>query len=217
MENNNEGELRQLVETSLHLAGVPDSAILAEYRIKAGDQGVFCADLIVVAEDRKSVVAVFEFKQNERGVNRGVAQLRHALNLIDGDFACYIVTNTEDGPVFAMLQDDGEIRNRWIKLSINSILIEDYKSASRIAIQRERKRKNKTTRSERNWFLGVSALVGLAVVGGSVAAEWWARREFSWKVYAMIAMFYSFCAAAYGYDVRLKWKDYEISIVRKSL
>lgn len=215
MENNNERELRQLVETSLHLAGVPDSAILAEYRIKAGDQGAFSTDLIVVAEDKKSVVAVFEFKKNERGVDRGVAQLRHALNLIDGDFACYIVTNSEGGPVFAMLQDDDAIRNRWIKLSPDSRLIEDYKSASRIAIRRERKRKNKITKSERNWFLGVSTLVGLAVVGGSVAAEWWARREFSLKVYAMIALFYSFCAAACGYDIRLKWGDYEISIVRK--
>ena len=211
----NERMLCQLVVNSLKASGVPESAILFGQQIKAGDQGVFCADLIVVAEDRKSIIAVFEFRKNERSVERGVAQLRCALNLINDDFSCYIVTEKESGgPVFAMLQDSGEVDGRWLALKSGVVLVEDYEAASCAAICRERKRKNVVTKTERNWFVEITAVIGLLIVGGSVLLECMSCRELSWKVYAMIAMFYSFCAAACGYDVRLKWKDYEISIVK---
>lgn len=211
-----EKELRQTVFDSLKASGVPDAAILPDRQIKVGDQGVFCADLIVVAEDKKSVIAVFEFKSNKNGVGRGVEQLHHALNLIGGDFTCYIVSNDAGRPVCAMLREDGEAGYRWVPLTNATVLIDGYESASRMAIQRERKRKNRVTKDERHQFMLISAIGGGVVVVGSVVFEWWVHREFSWKVYAMIALFYSFYAAACGYDVRFKLNDVEICIVKQN-
>ena len=191
--------------------GVPEDAIATEVvlRLQRGDRRD--ADLLILGEDGKTIVAQFEVRVGPDPYNMA----RKILRDLPQRHKCYVVTNIEGKNVISAI-DNSRLVN-WVNLS-DSVsvkqLIGDYLFESVRVVDKMNERSREAESKELGCFRWVIGAVGLLLVIIAGCFEW-NGHEFSWKVYFLLFVVIALFAAASGYIVHIKAGDNEIAIEKK--
>ena len=208
-----ESAYKQLIselKTALIGIGVPARAIAIDVVMRF-DGRRQDADLLLLGDDGKTIVAQFEVRVGLDPFRGAIRTLRDMPNR----HRCYVVTNIKGVPSIAFINKTRT--PHWISLSDKTAISEllgDYAEASNAAITSAEQARRNATSHELDCFRWIVGGVGLALFGCAGSLEWYGH-EFSWKIYALLSGVIALLAAASGYAIRIKVGENEISIEPK--
>lgn len=201
------------VADALVSCGVPQERILFDYVLEVDKGNRHDADVVVLAEDGKSILLQVEVKIHCNGLNDAYAKARRSLAGLWSRHRCFVATTDENG-VMRFSEVAGDRPINWIDISDKQALknlIGDYGIASANVIQTRVERREKVIADECRSLKWMVFLVGGALLLAATILELFGR-EFSWKIYYLLTMVLMFIGAAHGWCVKLRWGDKEIVI-----
>lgn len=191
--------------------GVPDKSIAIDVVIRAQCRMRQDADMLILGNDNKTIVAQFEIKMGPNAYSSAI----HSLRGMYQRHKCYVVTMIDNECVISVV--DNNVQPNWIKLSnLGEIkkMLGNYAIEAEIATSLAEEQKQKITSQEWNWFRWTLGVVGVLLVGVAGTLEWYGN-EFSWKIYSLLfCMILMFCAAS-GYIIYIKVGENELRIEKK--
>ena len=206
-----EAEAIHLLSSTIEKCGVPKLAINNDSNIRLFDGRVLRTDIVIVAADGETPLAVFEIKT--RGKKTEIYNWTKAELgcLMEKGVKVFAVTLDVEGRlIFAQIGARCKFRRKWQSLHDLRKALGNYALAS-LRVQ-ERLNINEARLSRfRHWVV----FVGIATVADFVLIEE-IGIEFSWKIYLLIGLLFSLYAASYGFNIKLSINGNEISICPKN-
>lgn len=201
------------VADALVSCGVPQERILFDYVLEVDKGNRHDADVVVLAEDGKTIVLQVDVRINCNSLEDAYAKARRSLTGLWLRHRCFVAAEDESGAIcFSEVGVDHS--TTWIdgsdKQSLSN-LIGDYEIASDHVIRARAERKEKVIVDECQSLKRMVFLVGGALLLAATIFELFGR-EFSWKIYYLLTMVLMFIGAAHGWCVKLRWGDKEIVI-----
>lgn len=201
------------VLTMLQCQGVPSDAILQEPRIRIGSVGVFRPDIVVLAADKKSIVAIFEIKASKKSFCHESTKLYTALSSVNCIAPIYLVTCDKEFPQYKLFDASSHNLDNWIKLESRTVFVENYAESSVSAVRMEAARKASLVGAENKDFKRMTLWIFAIVSTVAAVSEFLFDYVFSLRLYALITMFYCFLASSTGFCVYMRLGDWEIQIM----
>mgnify|MGYP004489213209 FL=1 len=192
--------------------GVPEHAIAVNMVIRLQSGRRQDADLILLGNDGKTIVAQFEIKIGRDPFHSACMALRDMPNR----HKCYVVTNKDGISLIAAIDRTGN--PKWVKLSDETAIMDlvgDYEIEANKAVASAEEAKQKALFDEWNWFRWIVCVVGIIFVFVTGTCEWHGH-EFSWKVYSLLFLVFAMVALTSGYAVHVKVGENEISVEKGS-
>ena len=205
--------IEERVGDALVACGVPQDRILFDYVLEIDKGNRRDADVVVLAEDGKTILLQVEVKTRCNGLEDAYIKARRSLRGLWSRHRCFVATTDKSGAMhFSEVAGDRPIN--WIDVSDEQALknlIGDYGVASAHVIQAKVERREKVIADECRSLKKTVLFVGIGLLLPAIILEL-CGREFSWKIYYLLTMVLVFLGAAHGWSIRLKWGDKEITI-----
>lgn len=210
--------IKTLVETLVE-CGIPKWAIDEESNVQiscSGKASVIKSDLVVVDPSQKIPLMIFEVKDRKADLSAfyqdAKREFRYALSR---GFKCFAVAQDKDGNVkIAQIREREWNEIKWYAISdgdIFPLVIGDYLlEVKRIIAQREDDAKEHKLRLFRWWV----TVTGTLISATAALSESWGM-EYSWKVYSLVGLIFALYTVSYGYSIRLRVGEYEVSLCAK--
>lgn len=192
-------------------AGVPERAIVTKVVLRTSGGRRQDADLLLVGEDGKTIVAQFEVKICPDPFRMARLTLRNMPSL----HKCYVVA--EVGGRTSIAAIDQSSMPQWKKLSDMPAvkeLLGDYFISSSEAVSNSEENKRRIVCEELDKLYKFVAVVGLLFFSIFAIGET-CGIEFSWKIYSLLFVVFVVMSVTSGCAIRVKFGDYEIAIERK--
>lgn len=205
--------LEQRVGDALVACGVPQERILFDYVLEIDKGNRRDADVVVLAEDGKTILLQVEVKMPCNRLEDAYAKARRSLAGLWLRHRCFVATTDNGGVMRFSEVADGRPLN-WIDVSDEQALknlIGDYGLASSQVIHENVERKEKVIVDECRSLKKMVLFVGIGLLLPAIILEL-CGREFSWKIYFLLTMVLVFLGAAHGWSIKLRWGDKEIVI-----
>lgn len=205
--------LEQRVGDALVACGVPQERILFDYVLEIDKGNRRDADVVVLAEDGKTILLQVEVKMHCNRLEDAYANARRSLAGLWLRHRCFVATTDNGGVMRFSEVADGRPLN-WIDVSDEQALknlIGDYGIASAQVIQAKVEKRERVIADECRSLKKTVLLIGIGLLIPAMILELFGR-EFTWKIYYLLSMVLLFLGAAHGWSVKLRWGDKEIVI-----
>lgn len=192
-----EGKIVDSLREVLEKQGIGSQRIVCEKEICLDGRKCARADLIVLDEECRFVVAAFEIQKHVSNEIAWIDRMRSLMSRVVGLCNCFLVTQKDSKVVFARL--DGRPHTvKWAS-------IEDLNVAPICRAMRE-KEIDKEADPLRVWIGGVAIGVGAVLLAVEI------NHELSWQFCFLFALLVALFAAASGYKIHVRVPGGEVTV-----
>lgn len=200
----------------LSVIGFPQGRILFNPRIELSPHTSFDADVVVVAEDLKTVLFQFEIKLANGELDAAYERAKEGLRGLWHHHRCFAVTTVGETIQMAEVSDEGA--EKWIPLNeadrVAELLGDPKEESARQVARTENRRRETVVKNCKSllWWIGV---VGGTTLVSAIVGELFGK-ELSWKIYYLLTLVLGMIAAAHGLVFYVKVGEGEVRIVDQS-
>ena len=203
-------KVTQGLRKALVSLGVPDESILVDRWIQFSNGRRMDADLLVIGDNGSQIVAQFEVKTGMDAFGRACLTLRDLPRL----HPCCVVAVDPHGEILVSAISKLRVPE-WIPISNAQAMKELLQELREEAVaMMESRSEQKIVASDLNKLRKRVGYWGAFLLLALCVAELLGR-EFSWKIYASLFLLLAMFVVMFGYAVRIKFGDYEITIEDK--
>ena len=209
-----EVEVKKKLRDTLIKCGIPGCAIDDKLIVRVADSRnthFIRPDLIVVTDSGEMPLAIFEIKGRSVDLELFYQEARREVRYaLPKNIKCFAVAPASDSTIMMARIEERNCRGvEWQVLSDLDVIkgfLGDYNIESKKMVAQHGEDRSLNTFRWRVVSIGFIIVVG-AVLGESFGVE------YSWKIYSLIWLLFALYAVSYGFPVKLKVGDCEVSLI----
>jgi len=193
--------------------GIRQRRIVLHQEIELSERSRIEADMLVLADDGKTILFQFEIKLANGDANKTFCRAKESLRGLWHHHRCFAVTADKNVVQMAEVCDDGA--PTWVPISdANRVaeLLGDPKEESARQVARIENRRRETVAKDCKSLLWWIVVVGGTTLVSVIVGELFGK-ELSWKIYYLLTLVLGMIAAAHGLVFYVKVGDGEVRIV----